>query len=171
MTHTARPRGFTLVEFLMATSIAAFATLGIASMFPTALRSVIAGGEITKATTLVQAMTDIIRSESFENIEARYNHFDTQTLDVSCPLDGGGAGPLPEDYAKKKWTCDLRMTGAHDTGQGLPGGYGQVSVDCVDASGAPVACPSTLRRVIVTVFWGESGSQSVSLVSNVARIR
>jgi len=171
MKRTGRPRGFTLVEFLMATSIAAFATLGIASMFPTALRTVVAGGEITKATTLVQAMTDIIRSESFEIIEARYNHLDTQTLNVSCPLNEGGAGPLPDDYAKKKWTCDLRMTGAQDTGQGLPDGYGRVNVDCVDASGMPAACSSNLRRVIVSVFWGESGSHSVSLVSHVARIR
>jgi prepilin-type N-terminal cleavage/methylation domain-containing protein len=167
----AGPRGLTLVEFLIATAIVSFAMLGVASMFPAALRSVIAGGETTKATMLVQAMTDIIRSEPFDLIDARYKNLNTQTLSVSCPLDEVGAPPPYDDYIAKRWACDLHMTGARDSGQGLSGAYGRVSVACVDASGTTVACPSALRRVTVTVFWGESGSRSVSLVSHVARIR
>jgi type IV pilus modification protein PilV len=165
------PRGFTLVEFLIATSIVSFAMLGVASMFPAAMRSVIAGGEMTKATMLAQEMTDIIRSEPFEVLGARYNNVNTGTLSVSCPLDEVGTPPPYADYTTKRWACDLQMSGARDSGQGLPGAFGRVSVACVDGSGATVACPSSLQRVTVTVFWGDSGSRSVSLVSHVARIR
>ncbi|OGB92100.1 MAG: hypothetical protein A2Z31_00960 [candidate division NC10 bacterium RBG_16_65_8] len=171
MRRMAGPRGLTLVEFLIATAIVSCAMLGVASMFPAALRAVIAGGEKTKATMLVQAMTDVIRSEPFDLIDARYNNLNTRTLGVSCPLDEVGAPPPYDDYTAKRWACDLRMTGARDSGQGLPDAYGQVQVECVDASGATAVCPSSLRRVTVTVFWGESGSRSVSLVSHVARIR
>jgi Tfp pilus assembly protein PilV len=167
----AEPRGLSIVEFLVATSIVAFAILGVASMFPAALRSVIAGGEMTKATMLAQAMTDIIRSEPFDVLEARYNNLDTRTLGVSCPLDEASMPPPYDGYTAKRWACDLLMTGALDSGQGLPGAYGRVSVECVDGSGAAAACPSSLRRVTVTVFWGQSGSRSVSAVSHVARIR
>jgi Tfp pilus assembly protein PilV len=159
------------VEFLIATSIVSFAMLGVASMFPAAMRSVIAGGEMTKATMLAQEMTDIIRSEPFEVLAARYNNVNTGALSVSCPLDEAGTPPPYPDYTLKRWACDLQMSGARDSGRGLPGAYGQVSVACVDASGAAVACPSSLQRVTVTVFWGEMVSRSVSLISHVARIR
>ena len=171
MTRTTGPRGLTIVEFLIATSIVAFAVLGVASMFPAALRTVIRGGETTKATMLVQAMADIIRSEPFDILVARYNNLNTQTLNVSCPLDEASAPPPYDDYTKKKWACDLLLTGAQDSGQGLPGASGRVRVECVDAGGAVVACPAGLRRVTVSVFWGGSPPRSVSVVGNVARIR
>jgi len=167
----AADQGFSLVEFLIATSIVAFAALGVASMFPAALRTVIRGGETTKATMLAQAMADIIQSEPFDVLVARYNNLNTQTLNISCPLDETSAPPPYEDYTKKKWACDLRLTGAQDSGQGLPGASGRVRVECVDAGGAVVACPAGLRRVTVSVFWGGSPPRSVSVVSNVARIR
>lgn len=171
MMRATSPRGLTMVEFLIATSIVACAVLGVASMFPAALRTVIRGGETTKATMLVQAMADIIRSEPFDILVARYNNLNTQTLNVSCPLDEATVPPPYDDYTKKKWACDLLRTGAQDSGQGLPGAYGRVNVECVDGSGAVIACPSGLRRVTVSVFWGENPPQSVSVVSNVARIR
>jgi hypothetical protein len=159
------------VEFLIATAIVSFALLGVASMFPAALRSVVAGGQITRATLLVQEMTDIIRSEPFDSIQARYDNLNTQTLSVSCPLDEVGAPPPYDDYTAKRWACDLRMSGAQDSGQGLPGASGAVRVECVDVAGVTVTCPSGLRRVTVSVSWGDGGSRSVSLVSSVARIR
>jgi hypothetical protein len=140
-------------------------------MFPAALRSVVAGGQITKATLLVQEMTDIILSEPFDAIQTRYHNLNTGTLSVSCPLDEVAAPPPYDDYTAKKWACDLRLTGTQDPGPGLPDGFGRVHVECVDASGATVTCPAGLRRVTVSVFWGDGGSRSVSLVSNVARIR
>jgi len=171
VTRSGGPRGLTIVEFLVATSIVAFAILGVASMFPAALRTVMRGGETTKAIMLVQAMADIIRSEPFDVLVARYDNLDTQALTVSCPLDETSAPPPYDDYTKKKWACDLRLTGAQDSGQGLPGASGRVRVECVDAGGAVVACPNGLRRVTVSVLWGESPPRSVSVVSNVARIR
>ena len=167
----AGPRGLTIAEFLVATSIVAFAILGVASMFPAALRTVMRGGETTKASMLVQAMADIIRSEPFDVLVARYDNLDTQALAVSCPLDETSAPPPYDDYTKKKWACDLRMTGAQDSGRGLPGASGRVRVECVDAGGSVVTCPNGLRRVTVSVSWGESPVQSVSVVSHVARIR
>jgi prepilin-type N-terminal cleavage/methylation domain-containing protein len=172
--RTAGPRGLTLVELLIATAIVSFAMLGVASMFPAALRSVIAGGETTKATMLVQAMTDIIRSEPFDILHARYDSLDTRAISASCPLDETAAPPPYDDYTKKKWTCDLLRTGAQDSGRGLPGAYGQVRVECVDANGATASCASPasrLRRVTVTVLWGGSNVRSVSMVTHVARIR
>ena len=171
MTRSGGGRGLTIVEFLIATSILAFALLGVASMFPAALRTVIRGGETTKATLLAQEMADIIRSEPFDVLVARYNNLNTQTLAVSCPLDETSAPPPYDDYTKKKWACDLLLTGAQDSGQGLPGASGRVRVECVDAAGAVVACPAGLRRVTVSVFWGGSAPRSVSVTSNVARIR
>ncbi len=171
MTRSGGGRGLTIVEFLIATSIAAFALLGVASMFPAALRTVIRGGETTKATLLAQEMADIIRSEPFDVLVARYDNLNTQTLAVSCPLDETSAPPPYDDYTKKKWACDLFPTGAQDSGQGLPGASGRVRVECVDATGAVVACPAGLRRVTVSVFWGGSAPRSVSVISNVARIR
>lgn len=163
--------GLTIVEFLVAASIAAFAILGVASMFPAALSTVVRGGQATKATMLAQGMADIIRSEPFDVLVARYDNLDTQALDVSCPLDETSAPPPYDDYTKKKWACDLHLTGAQDSGQGLPRASGRVRVECVDASGALVVCPSGLRRVTVTVRWGENPSHAVSVVSHVARTR
>lgn len=159
------------MEFLIATAIVSFAMLGVASMFPVAMRSVIAGGETTKASMLAQAMTDIIRSEPFEVIRARYNNRDTGSLAVSCPLDEATTPPPYPDYTLKRWACDLQMVGARDSGRGLPGAHGSVRVECVDGTGAPTACPADLQRVTVTVAWGDAISRSVSLISHVARIR
>lgn len=170
MRRTKNPRGLTLVEFLIATSIVAVAMLGVAAMFPAALRSVISGGDMTKASVLAQAMTDIIRSEPFDILRARYDGLDTRTLGASCPLDETAAPPPYDDYTKMKWTCDLLRTGDQESGRGLPGAYGRVAVLCVDAGGATASCASRLRRVTVTVTWGGSDVRSVSMVTHVARI-
>ena len=42
--------GLTLIEVLFALSVLAFALLGVAGMFPSAMRSVSVGGQMTKAT-------------------------------------------------------------------------------------------------------------------------
>jgi Tfp pilus assembly protein PilV len=172
--------GLTLVEVLIATSVIAFAALGVASMFPAAFNSVLAGGQVTKATMLAQAMIDMIKSEPFDVLQSRYDGLNTAALTgMTCPAELH-AFSSPDDYRqnfnKMKWWCDLQPSAAQDVGQslplgqGLPAGYGAVSVECVDASGATGACSATdVRRVTVTVFWGLNGSRSVGLVANVAR--
>jgi type IV pilus assembly protein PilV len=167
-------QGFTLVELLVAISVIAFATLGVASMFPTALSTVMTGGQRTKATMLALEMIDMIRGDSFDAIESRYNNLNTKNLPgATCPAEAHGfSGPSDylQNFNKLKWRCDLAPSAAAATGQGLPAGYGQVSVACEDASGAAGSCSSTdVRRVIVTVYWGLVVSRSVSLATNVVR--
>ncbi len=167
-------QGLTLVELLIAISVIAFATLGVASMFPTAMRTVMTGGQTTKATMLALEMIDMIRSDPFDAIEPRYNNLDTTRLPgATCPAEAYTFSDLSDyqqNYNRLRWRCDLAPSAALAGGQGLPAGYGKVFVDCVDASGVAGSCLSTdVRRVTVRVSWGIVVSQSVSLTTHVAR--
>jgi len=161
--------GLTLIEFLFAISVTAMTALGIAGMFPAALRSVVSGGQVTKATVLAQAMTDAIRNDPFDTLVSRYNGLDTNNLSVTCPVT---ATAYDADFNKKKWKCDLVATTAQLSGRGLPAAYGTVAVACLNASGTTnttVPCPTDLRRLTVTVTWDRQGARSVSLITYVAR--
>ena len=154
--------GFTLIEFLFAVSITAITGLGVAGMFPAALRSVVTGGQTTKATVLAQGMADMIRADTFSNVSS-YNSLTTTT---TC----SGTDTICTN--KTKWKNDMLAAEAQTTGQGLPAGYGTVAVVCVNADGTTNAtspCPTDLRRVTVTVTWDRQGSRSVSLVTYVAQ--
>jgi prepilin-type N-terminal cleavage/methylation domain-containing protein len=162
------PRGLTLIELLFAMSVMAFALLGVAGMFPSALRSVVVGGQTTKATALAQEMADMIRNDPFDTLASRYRSFDTSRLSVTCPVVP--TGNYDADFNKKKWKCDIQASAAQDTGAGLPNAYGLTSVVCVNANGTVIfLCTSDLRRVTVTVRWGRQGEQSVTLTTYVAR--
>jgi type IV pilus modification protein PilV len=171
--------GLTLVEVLFAVSILAFALLGVAGMFPSAMRSVQGGGETTKAAILAREMIDMIRADSYANISG-YISLDTSTLTVTCPVTQTIPPATPDpNYNKKKWKCDIAASGTRDTGQGLPGGRGTVTVACVNFNTASpfketsIICPvsppptGTTTKVTVTVTWGAQGSRSVSLVTYV----
>jgi Tfp pilus assembly protein PilV len=163
------PGGLTLIEFLFAVSVVAFTGLGVAGMFPAAFRSVVVGGQVTKATILAHEMVDMIRSDPFDTLVSRYDGFDSRTdgrvRNLSCPVSAGAT-----DYNLKKWTCDLKVSGARLTGGGLPSSFGTVAVACVRADGTSGSCGSTeLLRVTVAVTWEPQGSRSVSLVTYVAR--
>lgn len=158
--------GLTLVEFLFAVSVTAFAGLGVAGMFPAAFRSVVIGGQVTKATILAQEMADMIRADTFGNV-SNYDKTDT-SKSITC-----GTPPTTDCTNKLKWKNDILATAAQSTGRGLSEGYGTVAVVCVNADGttnATIPCPTDLRRVTVTVIWDRRGSRSVSLVTYVARI-
>ncbi len=173
--------GLTLIEVLFAVSVLAFALLGVVGMFPSAMRSVHGGGQTTKATMLAREMIDMIRADTFDSLVSRYDGFDSSKLAVTCPA----TPPIPSrpdpDYNKRKWTCDIAASGTRDTGQGLPGGRGTVSVACVNFGNTSpfnesnIACPTpnptdnTTRKVTVTVTWGAQASRSVSLVTYVTR--
>ena len=168
--------GLTLIEVLFAISVMAIGLLGVAGMFPAGLRSVITGGHTSKATTLVREMVEMIQADTFDSLDSYYNGFDTKPLTTglmtvpptfTCPVT-----PAVPDYNKKKWTCDMLIAGTADSGQGLPGGYGTIRVDCVNPNGTlnpTVPCPTELRLVTVTVTWTNQGSRSVSLVTYVAK--
>ena len=168
--------GLTLIEFLFAISIMAVAALGVAGMFPAALRSVVTGGNTTKATALAREMAEMIRADAARpemwgepntpNLISVHNGTNTSTMTYNC-LTGTPSTRSPQE----KWKCDLAATAAQDSGSGLPAGYGTVAVACINPSGTVIAgtCLTDLRRVTVTVFWERNASRSVSVVTNVAR--
>jgi len=164
--------GLTLIEFLFATSIMAVVALGVAGMFPAALRSVVTGGHVTKATALAREMAEMIRLEAarperFGSLISDYNGTNTNTVTYNC-LTGTPSTRTP----KEKWKCDIVATTAQQSGSGLPAGYGTVAVTCINANGTENTtnpCTTDLRRATVTVTWERTGSRSVSVVTNVAR--
>ncbi len=175
--------GLTLIEVLFAVSVLAFVLLGVAGMFPSAMRSVHGGGHTTKATMLAREMIDMIRADSFDSLVSRYDGLDSRALAVTCPATPPTPSNPDPDYNKKKWTCDMAASGTRDSGQGLPSGRGTVSVACVNFGNtspfkeSDIACPTpdptdnTTRKVTVTVTWGAQASRSVSLVTYVTRIQ
>jgi len=162
-------RGLTLLEFLFATSVMAMVALGVVGMFPAALKSVVSGGQVTKATLLAQAATEMLRAESFDSLST-YQDFDTQAsiTGYTCPVPAG-SGPL---HSKMRLKCEVSPDSAQATGRGLPNGRLRISVACVNLAGAAAACPGDLpdlRRLSVRVSWEQSGGRSVELTSYVAR--
>jgi type II secretory pathway pseudopilin PulG len=176
-----------LIEVLFAITIMAVALLGVASMFPAALRSVMTGGQTSKATMLVREMVEMIQTDTFDSLDTDYKNFSTSILlpglmenppKFTCPVKtppelGAFVGA---EYNKRKWTCDLfavgSSSGTPDAGQGLTGGVGSIRVDCVNPNGTingTVPCPTELRQVTVTVTWSAQGARSVSLVTYVAK--
>jgi len=179
--------GLTLIEVLFAMTIMAVALLGVASMFPAALRSVMTGGQTSKATMLVREMLEMIQTDTFDSLDNDYKNFSTSSLlpdlmddppKFTCPVKtppapGAFVGP---EYNKRKWLCDMLAVGSNsgtpDAGQGLTGGVGSIRVDCVNPNGTingTVPCPTELRQVTVTVTWSGQGARSVSLVTYVAK--
>jgi Tfp pilus assembly protein PilV len=164
--------GLTLVEFLFATSVIAFVLLGVAGMFPSALRTVVVGGHQTKASALATQMVEAIRNDRFDFLMGTYGGFDTRNLTVNCATLAPFSTTFDANYTKKKWTCDLAGTASQDSGQGLPDAYGTVAVTCRNSDGtlnSTTPCPTNLIRVVVTVFWGKNGERLVRYSTNVAR--
>jgi Tfp pilus assembly protein PilV len=134
--HSRRWTGFTLIEFLFACSVMAFVALGVAGMFPSALRSVVSGGQVTKATVLAQEMINMIRNEPFDNLYLTpssgngytgYGTFNTSNLPATCP---SGSGDSCRN--KMKWKSDLLADTVQSSGRGLPAGYGTVAITCLN---------------------------------------
>ncbi len=179
--------GLTLIEVLFAMTIMAVALLGVASMFPAALRSVMTGGQTSKATMLVREMVEMIQTDTFDSLDTDYKNFSTSSLlpdlmgdppKFTCPVKtppapGAFVGP---EYNKRKWLCDMLAVGSNsgtpDAGQGLTGGVGTIRVDCLNPNGTingTLPCPTDLRQVTVTVTWNGQGARSVSLVTYAAK--
>ena len=179
--------GLTLIEVLFAISVMAVALLGVAGMFPAALRSVMTGGQTSKATMLAREMVEMIQADTFDRLDYDYKDFSTSSLlpelmkdppaftcPVKTPPDPGGF--VGSAYNKRKWTCDMVAVAASsktpDAGQGLAEGIGTIRVVCVNPNGtinSTVPCPTELRQVTVTVAWTSQGSRSVSLVTYVTK--
>ncbi len=92
--------GFSLVEVLIAAAILAVALLAIASMFPTAYRTVDWSGDQTVAVTLAQQRLEWLRNQTYtsaplaagtttENLTGTYvGYTRTTTIQVDTPTSG-----------------------------------------------------------------------------------
>jgi len=143
--------GLSLPEVLLATVIIMVAILGVVGLFPTALQNIQYGGHMSQASSLTQAMIEMIRTEPFGTV-SNYNGLDTQ----NAP-----AGSLPASVLTHftQWTNNIAP--ASPSGA-LPQGRGTIAVATVP--GLP-----DLLRVSVTVTWQERGSQTITFVTYVAR--
>lgn len=143
--------GLTLPEVLLATVIITIAILGMAGLFPTALQNVQYGGHMSQASSLTQAMIEMIRTEPFATVTS-YDGLDTRNE----PPGGLSASVLTHFT---QWTNNIAP--ASPVGA-LPQGWGTVQID--DVLGLP-----DLKQVRVTVGWQERGGQIITFVTYVAR--
>ncbi len=151
MTHDVRGKaGFTLPEVLLAAVIIMVAVLGVVGMYPTALENVRYGGHMSQASSLAQEMIEMIRTQPF-SVVSQYNGLDTRN---PAPV-----GPAPVVNHFNQWQSDIAP--ANPIGA-LPQGWGTVTV-------AAVAGLPDLLQVTITVGWQGRGSQTLTLVTYVAR--
>ena len=143
--------GLSLPEVLLATVIIMVAILGVVGLFPTALQNIQYGGHMSQASSLTQAMIEMIRTEPFGTV-FRYDNLDTRN---------GPPGGLPASVLAHftQWTNNIAP--ANPAGA-LPQGRGTIAVATVPGS-------PDLLRVTVTVTWQERGSQTITFVTYVAR--
>lgn len=176
--------GLTLVEVLIAASVLGVAILGMAGAFPTALRQVSYGGQITKATALAHQMMEDIRSDPAYYVP-RYAGKNGRGLGTDAPSN------FPDDWP---WSCTAGWTWGEqfcgntkltrwrqdilsDPGDGRRLANGRGTVGVVDhenpvtistGGGAVVSGITTMLRITVTVFWDEpTGRKQVALTSTV----
>ncbi len=186
--------GLTLAEVLIAASVLSVAILGMASAFPTALRQVSYGGQITKATALAHQMMEDIRSDPSSFVvgcrsvtscvgpAAGYGGKNGRGVSTDAPSN------FPDDWP---WSCTAGWTWGDqfcgntkltrwgqdivsDAGDGrrLANGRGTVAVldheNRPPAGGAAVSASTTILRITVTVSWDEpTGRKQVALTSTV----
>lgn len=150
------PRGFTLVELLVAATILLVALLGIAAVLPTADLSLHQAGQISKAVALAQEMIEMVKNDPFSQL-ALYSGVDTRStgtypVDDPNPPIPGDAGNFMGGSNVTKWATDIALYLV--TGAGITGGYGTITVSTVatDGTGAPI-----LRKISVAVNWTDAG--------------
>ncbi|MGH7371571.1 MAG: type IV pilus modification PilV family protein [Candidatus Methylomirabilales bacterium] len=161
MTATLREKaGLTLPEVMLAAVIIAVAVLALVGLFPTALQNVRYGGHMSQASSLAQEMIELIRTRSFSEVSQVASYVAT-----NGPLDTRNPTPPTLPLAVKnhltQWRTDiapLNPAGA------LPQGWGTIAVVAPD----PVALPDLLQVTII-VGWRESGNQTITIVTYVAR--
>lgn len=144
--------GLTLPEVLLASVIIAIAILGVVGLFPTALQNVQYGGHMSQASSLAQAMIEMIRTEPFATVSS-YGGLDTRI---------GPPGGLPASVLNHFTQWANRVAPAMPIGA-LPQGWGTIQVQD-NALGLP-----DLKQLTVTVGWQERGAQTISFVTYVAR--
>lgn len=152
MSHIFREKGLTLAEVILSAAIISVAVLALVGLFPTALQNVRYGGHMSQASSLAQEMIELIRTQSFATVSS-YNNLDTR---LAPPPTLTGA-PFAHFNRWKTDIAPLNPAGA------LPQGWGTVQV-VENALGL-----ADLKQVTITVGWRESGNQTITIVTYVAR--
>ena len=153
MRHLLREkRGLTLAEVLLSAAIISVAVLAIIGLFPTALQNVRYGGHMSQASSVAQEMIELIRTRPFADVSL-YNNLDTR-LPPPPTLTGAPFAHFT------KWRNDIAPV---NPAGALPQGFGTVQV-VENALGL-----ADLKQVTITVGWRESGNQTISIVTYVAR--
>lgn len=141
---TPRPRGFTLVEVLVALVVLAVGLLGIAVLIVGGLRGSRLALERTQAANLVGDMLERIRANA-----AAGNAYDTvdgtpdPRLEPACERGDGGCEPaVMAGHDLARWLDAVARS--------LPGGTGTVDV---------VPLTAALHRYAITVGWSEPGDR------------
>ncbi len=147
-----REKGLTLAEVLLAAAIISVAVLAIVGLFPTALQNVRYGGHMSQASSIAQEMIEMIRTRPFAEVSS-YNNLDTR-----LPAPGGLTAPVLAHF--NRWKTDVAP--ANPAGA-LPQGWGTVQI-VENALGL-----ADLKQVTITVGWRESGNQTITIVTYVAR--
>jgi len=145
--------GLTLPEVLLSAVIISVAVLALVGLFPTALQNVRYGGHMSQASSLAQEMIELIRTQPFATVSS-YNNLDTQ-LPPPPTLTGA---PLAHF---NQWRNDIAP--ASPAGA-LPQGRGTITVTAV-----PGPPGFELWEVTIRVSWRESGNQTITIVTYVAR--
>ncbi len=152
--------GLTLPEVLLATVIITVGILGVVGLFPTALQNIQYGGHMSQASSLTQAMIEMIRTEPFGTV-FKYHDLDTNRSPTGLPAT------VLSHY--QEWCRDIVdpdpswcQPSAPNPSGALPQGRGTIAV-------ATVPWSPDLLRVTVTVTWQERGSQTITFVTYVAR--
>ncbi len=164
--------GLSLPEVLLATVIIMVAILGVVGLFPTALQNIQYGGHMSQASSLTQAMIEMIRTEPFATVPS-YDGLDTR----NAPPGGLSASVLTHFT---QWTNNIAPANPAGT---LPQGWGTVQVQslCRTTGGSLDVCQKDggqgddalplpdLVQVTITVRWQERGNQTIRFVTYVAR--
>lgn len=125
-------KGISIIEIMIAITILALALLPMMAMFETGISSTTVAGEITIATQLANDRIEEIRNLSFDDVYSGYNPSTPAAADA---VEGYGTIP---DFPRFR-----RVTVA----------------EYVDENLDPVAGPTDLLRVTVTVYWYFRGSE------------
>ena len=144
--------GLTLPEVLLASVIIVVAVLGIVGLFPTALQNIQYGGHMSKASSLAQAMIEMIRTQPFDRISL-YDGLDTQD-----PPQGDLLQSVLDHF--EQWKDNIAP---ENPAGALPQGWSTVQVQD-NALGL-----SDLKQLAITVGWQERGLRTITFVTYVAR--
>lgn len=177
--------GLTLVEVLLAAVVLGVALLGMAGAFPVALRTVTAGGQVTRANHLAQQMLEAIRSDPSDAIP-RYAGKDGRGVNTEAPANFPDDWPWPcvegwtwvgqfcGNTKLSRWRQDLAEASAGERGLGRAAGDVRVTDPerPVPGGGGAVSTATTLLQITVSVSWDTAlGRRQTTLTSTIACVR